>query len=247
MDAQYPYPFFSQIHPDGSGWNDCFGGSFGAYGLAARLFAAGASAETILNTISLATRGIPDAPDNPDTTLAQASACLQRYGLPAQVTTDWQTTLNAPWAILLVDGIEITRADGTKPYPASWFGGATGPDHFVLWGPSFAGNYDWVMNPLDPTGKWARYEVGILQGAFNCAFPLPAVPAAYIVSVKTAGTLKQQANKTSHGALGPDLQPVKLAVGQVVNLTGRMAGGYSELRLPDFPVHGWYPSTYLNL
>lgn len=177
MSQGYPYKFLSQIHADQSGWDDCFQASLGAYLVAAGKIGGGIAPEVILNEVSLASRGSPDQPGNPDTTLSEADLALAHYDLPVRLTTDWLAALNAPWAILLVDGVAITKADGTKPYPASYFGNASGPDHFIVSGPPFQGAFDWCMNPLDPAGAWAHYNLDSLRGAFNCAYLLPPIPA----------------------------------------------------------------------
>lgn len=182
----YPYPFVSQMPPEhsGSGWNDCAEASLGAYLLARGKMAPGTNTEAILQELSQVMRGGADLPSNGYTTLEQLAAGLQHYGLPAQLSYDYQVAMNAPWAICLVDGTAITRADGSKPYPASWFGGHIGPDHFVVWGPPFAGGANWIMNPLDPAGVWAQYDLASLQSAFSCAYLLPAIAAPKPVPAK---------------------------------------------------------------
>lgn len=176
----YPYPFQTQIHPEnGSGQDDCYQASLAGY-LKAKGLLAGLSDDQVLNELSLATRGTPDSPDNPYTSLNQADAGLQHYGLPVTLSYDWADAVAAPWSVCLVDGTVIRRADGTAPYPASWFDGATGPDHFILWGPPFQGAYNWCMNPLDPSGTWAQYDLATLRQAFSCAYLLPSLEARQV-------------------------------------------------------------------
>jgi hypothetical protein len=65
-------------------------------------------------------------------------------------------------------------------------------------------------------------------------------------AVAIAGALKTEPNDTSRAAIDPRRRPVHLAVGEVVNPTGAARSGYTELRLPHSPVHGWYPTQYLK-
>lgn len=175
----YPWPFLSQIHPEnGSGENDCFESCLGSLLIAFGKFKPDTPQATILNAISLATRGTPDTPGNPDTNLNQASTGLLHYRMAVTLVTDWIKAIAAPWAIMLVDGTAITKADGTKPYPPSWFNYNVGPDHFILSGPPFEGTFNWFMNPLDPNGRWEKYKLSSVQAAFNCAYTFPSLYGA---------------------------------------------------------------------
>jgi len=71
-------------------------------------------------------------------------------------------------------------------------------------------------------------------------------PAPLQLTVATPGALKTQPNRTSPAAVDPSRQPVDLAAGQAVTPTGNEQDGYTELRLPNSPVHGWYPTSYLK-
>jgi len=76
----------------------------------------------------------------------------------------------------------------------------------------------------------------------------PPPPAVTTVSVP--GALKQEPNNTSPAAIGPDRQPVHLAVGQVVTFTSDpdfpfdkgdvTTPHYAHVSLSNSPVHGWY-------
>lgn len=243
----YPYPFVSQLHPNESGENDCWEASLGAYLLAAGKLAAGIADLEVLNAVSLASRGSPDQPGNPDTTLSQADQGLAHYGLPVNLSYDWMAALNAPWAILLVDGVAITKADGSKPYPASWFSGASGPDHFVLWGPPFADSYNWLMNPLDPAAAWAEYDLESVRAAFGCAYLLPALSAPPMplrprwAAVRAFGLL----SRPEHGSTALAVVPNG---GTGIDWGGRRtdAAGTVWARLQWRNVRGWAPTSYVQ-
>lgn len=243
----YPYPFSTQLHPDGTGWNDCYGSSLEAYLRAYGKFPASMSDEDALNYISVATRGTPDSPNNPYTTLAQADLGLAHWGLPVTLSYDWTKALNAPWSICLVDGTAITKADGTKPYPASWFNYETGPDHFCLWGPGYQGRFDWLMNPLDPAMQWAEYDLGSLQRAFSCAYLLPDVPGPAAIKkvswmAKTKATLKPQPNHESTG-----ICPVPAGASGVTWNETKQVGADLWIRVAFRASYGWLIKNNLNI
>lgn len=200
----YPYPFQTQYDSAGSGRNDCFEASLGAYLRALGKIPASTSDADALNQISLACRGTPDQPGNPDTTLAQADIGLAHYGLPVELTYDYTKALNAPWSINLIDGTGVLLADGSRPYPVDFFGGSTGPNHFSTWGPGYQGSYGWIMNPLALVRAWAIYDLGSWQRSWTCAYLLgdiPAKPAPKPLhwTAKTKATLKPVANHSSTG------------------------------------------------
>lgn len=242
----YPWPFLSQLHLNGSGDNDCFQSSLGAYLEAAGKFPPGTPQTTILNAISLATRGTPDQPGNPDTTLSEADLGLQHYGLPANLSTDWLAALGAPFAILLVDGARITKADGSKPYPASWFGNVSGSDHFVLWGPPFNGAFNWLMNPLDPSGQWAQYDLDSVRSAFNCAYLLPAIPSAKPAPTPHWMALRKFDIKTTADHLSTGLAVVPRGGTGLDWGTRRTTGGEKWGRFQFRNVVGWAPVAYVQ-
>jgi hypothetical protein len=135
----------------------------------------------ILDRLSLATRGAPDVPVNPVTSWAQARKGVEAFGLPWEWTYSWAAAIVAPWAILLVDGVAMRKKDGGRPYPASWFGGEAGPDHFVVSEPLYQGSYDWLMNPLDrvspgPSTTWTRWPspLAMPRSCPPCATPARA-------------------------------------------------------------------------
>jgi hypothetical protein len=235
--STYPYPYLSQLE-DGSGRNNCFEAALGAYLLAAGKLTASLGQHAILNAVSEATRGTPDSPHNPETDLPEAAKGLEAYGLPADWTNSYDAAMAAPWAICLVDGVVITKADGTKPYPASWFGGMTGPDHFIVWGPQFDGAGNWFMNPLDPAGVWAQYDLVSIQAAWGGAYLLPAVTLRQYVTTQRVG-LKRAPSHTSPLAIGPDHQGVTLAAGAVVVPTGQTDGEWTRITVPGGPIWGW--------
>jgi hypothetical protein len=216
--------------------------------LAAGKIAVGTPDLAVLNAVSLASRGIPDQSGNPETTLSQADQGLAHYGFPVNLTYDWTAALNAPWSILLVDGVALTKADGSKPYPASWFGGASGPDHFVIWGPPFAGTYNWIMNPLDPAGAWAAYDLTSVRAAFGCAYLLPDLSGATVLTRPRWTALRRFDLKAraDHPSIGLAVVPNG---GTGLDWGGRLtdAAGTTWARLQWRNVVGWAPKEYIHL
>jgi hypothetical protein len=245
----YPWPWLSQLE-GGSGRNNCFEASFGAYLMAARLLDWELSQHALLNRVSVAARGAPDQVWNAETRWDQARAGVAAFGLPCVYTEDWAAVVAAAWSVVLVDGAVVTRRDGTAPYSADWFAGEAGPDHFVLWGPAFAGGYDWVMNPLDPAGGWARYELASLQAGFGGALILPPIadPAAGLyVPVARSGLLLQAPAEDARSAVGPDHRPVQLALGTQLRPAGQpWSGGYCRFLVRGSPAWGYYPVGWVK-
>jgi hypothetical protein len=200
-------------------------------------------AARLLDRVSQVARGTGDQVWNPVTTWDQARGAVAAFGLPSVYSEDWAAVLAAAWSVVLVDGAVLVRRDGTAPYPADWFAGESGPDHFVLWGPAFASGYDWVMNPLDPAGSWARYELASLQVGFGGALILPPIadPAGLYVPVARSGCLLQAPVEDARPAVGPDHKPVQLALGTQLRPAGQpWSGGYGRFLVRGSPAWGYY-------
>jgi hypothetical protein len=180
--------FVSQLHVDGSGWNDCFPASLDRYLREVGLLSLSSSSAAELLGVALATRGLPDARGNADVTLGQADVALGHYALPVEWTIDWARTWASSFAICLVNGMRLMPAQ----YPASWFGGADWPDHFILRLPN--GLYN---DPLNPNLRDCAYDESSVREFFGGAYLLPlALPtsAANLFTVIADCSLKPFAN-----------------------------------------------------
>jgi len=212
----------TQIHPvGGSGQADCFQASLARY-----LYEAGAVPSTrdpwdLINEICIVSRGVPDGPHNPDTTLSEADNTLVHYGLPDNWTASYQDALNAPWSICLVNGALLQPAQ----YPASWFGSANWPDHFILWLPALNGAANWFNDPLayDNGQQDCQYDPSSVATAFGGAYLLPTTghgeTAPTTAQVLQACALKVQ---PSHASIAIAAIP---AAGQVLDFGTRVPVG----------------------
>ncbi|HVA88612.1 MAG TPA: hypothetical protein VNL71_02105, partial [Chloroflexota bacterium] len=156
-----------------TGRNDCLEAALARYVFeATKLTTPWTSDDAAINLVSLAARGAADTPNNPDTTLPEAAAALAHWGLPVDWTTDFQTALNAPWALCLVDGTGLAPAQ----YPANWFPSAGQANHFLLWLPKWQGSTNWFNDPLAfANGQQdCQYDLNSMAGAFYGAYLLPS-------------------------------------------------------------------------
>lgn len=162
----------SQIHADGSGWNDCWEAALARYLRERDTPGIAGDGWTLINAISLAARGEPDTPDNLDTTLPECDQSLLDFDCAVNWTASYQAALSAPWAICLVDGRKLSPAQ----YPPSWFNAAPGANHFILWLPQLHGAANWFNDPLAYTNgqKDCQYDLGSVARAFSGAYLLPS-------------------------------------------------------------------------
>lgn len=77
-------------------------------------------------------------------------------------------------------------------------------------------------------------------------FAPKAVTHQYTIRPATAG-LKQTPSHTSPLAIGPNKMGVLLKVGQQVLPTGKTDHEWTEVRLPNSPVHGWLVTTDITV
>jgi hypothetical protein len=240
------YRHVSQLHPgpDGalSGWNDCWEACLARYLRERDPRVIDGDDWALIDALSRAARGTPDAPDNPETTLDEAAASLRAYGVAARWTASYQEALQAPWAICLVDGTALQPAQ----YPADWFGDAApGANHFILWLPFWQGSADWFNDPLAYANgqQDCRYDLGSMAAAFYGAYLLPGtghgegLPAHLWVTARCA--LKVLPNHTC-AALA------YLSAGTVVVAQAGRQGEWQRVRLPN-GMSGWVPWARLQV
>ncbi|MDB5077294.1 MAG: hypothetical protein JWO42_3473 [Chloroflexi bacterium] len=239
------YRHVSQLHPGPggtlSGWNDCWEACLARYLRERDPAVCKGDDWALIAAISQVARGRPDAPDNPDTTLVDASRSLAAYGVAATWTAGYQDALQAPWAICLVDGPVLSPAQ----YPADWFGrSAPGGNHFILWLPFWEGSADWFDDPLCfANGQHdCQYDLGSVAAAFQGAYLLPSTgngeisPAPLQVAARCG--LKVQPNHTC-------VALTQLAAGaRVVALSGA-TGAWQQVRTVA-GITGWVPRNRLR-
>lgn len=247
MTYSYDKAYVSQLHADGSGWADCFQASLGTYLKAVGKLPMDMADADVLNAVSIASRGTPDNPGQGYTTLNEAGIALQHYNIDFTLSYDWTKIIAAPWAILLIDGTAVRLADGGVPYPASFFGGETGPDHFVLSGVAYNGAYNFVANPLALSHGWAQYDLGSLQRATTCGYLLPDVPGkpapkALHWAAKTACKLKVLPNHTSTG-----ICPIPASASGVTWGETKVVGGETWIKCQFRDVLGWLLRSNLTI
>jgi hypothetical protein len=239
------YRHVSQLHPGPggtlSGWNDCWEACLARY-LRERDPAVCAGDDwALIAAIGQVARGMPDTPDNPDTTLADASRSLAAYAVAATWTASYQDALQAPWAICLVDGRLLSPAQ----YPRDWFGRAgPGANHFILWLPYCEGSANWFDDPLCFANgqRDCQYDLGSVAAAFQGAYLLPsagngeASPAPMRVTARCA--LKAQPNHICVALL-------QLAAGARVAALNSVVGGWQRVRTSE-GIIGWVPRDRLQ-
>lgn len=235
----------SQIHPDGSGWDDCWEAALARYGFEAGRFPAGTTDEQAINAVALAARGQPDTPANPDTTLPEAAASLAHYGLPVEWSADYRMALNAPWAICLVDGTKLEPAQ----YPSSWFGDPGQANHFILWLPNWGGAANWFNDPLayDNGQQDCPYDLGSVASAFYGAYLLPTTnngetPPQHWTALRQFGLLPRPV----HGSTALAVVPLG-GTGMLEQGTYTDSVGETWQRLQWRDRHGWAPRAYVQM
>lgn len=208
------YKHVSQIHSDGSGWNDCFEASLLRY-----LYENGHYAPTYnqliaLNEVAIAARGIPDGPGNPDTDFSEADQAFEHYGIPYVWTASFAQAQAAPWSLVYVNAIKLSP----NQYPPSWLGGQNTLDHFVLWLPNWKGSANWFNDPLAYANgeKDCQYTPASVADAFGGAYILPTTnhgeTPVVLSRVKQKCSLK---SAPSHASIGVATIP---ANGQFLDL-----------------------------
>lgn len=168
----------TQLHADGSGWNDCWEASQVRAMRELGLLSVDGDPMAQINEVSLAARGLPDRPLNQPTSLPQCSAGLDHYGIKYTWTESYTEALTAAMAICWVNGIVLRP----QQYPPSWFSGENFLDHFILWLPQWKGSSYWFNDPLASNYKDCEYDN--LAVAFGGAFILPAPTGAPSLAVK---------------------------------------------------------------
>ena len=163
----------SQIHPDGSGWADCFEASLERYLRERSILDPNGDPLAQLAAVAATVRGEPDTPGNPYTSLAECERGLVAYGLQALWSTSLADAAASPWAICLVDAYALSPAQ----YPSTWLGNwddGTG-DHFILWLPGTAYMFNDPLAYLNGQQDcW--YSPASVAAAFRGAYLLPGAP-----------------------------------------------------------------------
>ena len=223
--------FVSQLHGDGSGWNDCFEASLLRYLREVGTVDVAGDVATQLAAVAQLVRGVPDAPGNADTTLGEAEAALQHYGAWVSFVTDWSKVLASPFALCFVNGIELRPSQ----YPASWFDNANYDDHFILRLPNGAYN-----DPLVPSRQDVSYDEASVRGYFGGAYLLPWTGAKVAeqprFNVVQACALKVDPNHVCSAV-------ARLAAGAEVLGTGKRTPHWTEVQTPH--LRGWLPTSNL--
>jgi hypothetical protein len=214
------YHHVTQIHSDGSGWNDCAEASVARFLMECDLSrqpndqhwnivrAVLDPAQPLVGIWALIShlgelgRGEPDQPGQGYTTILGINAMLAAYGIAAQFTDGgvaaYALALAAPWSLCWVDGTVMAP----PTHPASYFGNEAGQgNHFMLWLPSYQGRDNVFNDPLsiDPDiYSDAAYTVASVSEAMYGCWVLPNTnhgedgPEQY--HVLAACALKQQPN-----------------------------------------------------
>lgn len=201
----------SQLHHDGSGWNDCWEASLTRYLRECGTLDPAGDPLAQIAEVAQVVRGYADAPGNAPTYIDQCAASLAHYGLPASWTDDYTTTQHAYWAICLVDAFQLSPAQ----YDSSWLGSYDSGegDHFILWLPQQGDQIDWFNDPLAYAYGEVdnQYDLRAVGAAFRGAYllpstehgeavftvtrlPGPAHVAHHDATVRQACALKSQAN-----------------------------------------------------
>lgn len=246
----------TQIHTDGSGWNDC-----GEASLARAIMEydpatpgrAGnqewqlprdihdpsnpATIWDLISRLSVLARGTPDSPSNGFTSADGIQRMLAAFGLhmPANYAdgpdAGWQATVDHPLALCWVDGVTLAPPS----FPASYFGGDWGYDHLILSLP-VEGLYNDPLTIWPDTRTDTRYTDAAVRAALGGAWILPApepvAPVQYHVIARCA--LKSRPNHL--GAPGNPTR-AELAAGAGVTLTGQRTPHWLEVRAGD--AAGW--------
>jgi hypothetical protein len=155
----------TQLHPDGSGWNDCWQCSLARYLYEAEIVPANKDYWTLIDEICYASRGYGDHPGNSYTTFDQAEASLSHYGIPIHYTYSYPEAANTFWSIVYVDGRHMVP----DTYPDSYFHiGAPDPEgnHFALWLPLWNGSGSWFNNPLSVDKQDHEQSIDVFYGAY---------------------------------------------------------------------------------
>lgn len=237
------YP--SQLHNDGSGWDDCFPDALQGYLRNAGKLSLSDDTLTQLATVAAVVRGTPDSPNNGPVDLPTADGALQHYGLPAKYTTSYQEMINSPWAICLVDGTKLQPAN----YPSSWFGDPGQANHFVLSLPAWKGNYNWFLDPLNPKRDYCQYDLLSVIAGFYGAYLLPSTgngetgPQTWM---NTRGAPFGLLAQPRHGSTALAIIP---AGGSGLVEPGYTSDGAgTNWRAGQWrDKHGWFPNQYVTL
>jgi hypothetical protein len=226
--------FVSQLHVDGSGWDDCFEACLVRYlREVGKLPLAGVIAAQLADA-ALITRGVPDARANLPTTFGQADRAFAHYGVSAVWHDDFASAMGSPFALCYVNGMRLAPSQ----YPASWLNNQDYNDHFILCLPSTQYN-----DPLVPSRCDVSYGYSSAPEWFGGAYCLPAAPAPAPVvlpryTVLQTCKLKRNPNHLE-GVVGP------LAQRAVVTATGGITPHWRQVQ--DGKLVGWVLQNNLAL
>jgi hypothetical protein len=182
----------TQLHADGSGWNDCGEASIARYLMECDLASfAGkpqwdlirrvhdprdpATIWDLVSQIGQIARGMPDQPGQPPTSVSGMEHALSAYSISWQWVEGpaaFDAAYSAYWSICWVDGTVLAPAS----FPASFFGGETGYDHLILWLPRYQGSPTWFNDPLTVTPDTrsdVQYDLDAVRQAMGGAWILP--------------------------------------------------------------------------
>jgi hypothetical protein len=225
--------FVSQLHVDGSGWDDCFEACLVRYlREVGKLPLAGVISEQLADA-ALITRAVPDAPGNLPTTFGQADRAFAHYGVAAVWRNDWASAVAAPMALCFVNGMRLTPSQ----YPASWLNNQDYNDHFILRLAFMQYN-----DPLVPARCDVPYDSLSESEWFGGAYCLPAAPVSVPVAPRYA-VLNPCSLKRNPNHLEGVVEP--LAKGAVVSATGRITPHWRQVQAGKLA--GWVLQDNLAL
>lgn len=213
----------TQIHSDGSGWNDCGEASLSRalleydattasrqsnneWDLVRRVHNPSdpATIWDLVSRLGEIARGMADTPGQGFTSSDGLWRILNAFGLGAASTfvdqedgssRAYTAAYNTAMSLCWVDGTVLSPAT----FPASYFGGDWGYDHLILWLPN-SGGVDNLFN--DPLTIWpdthtdVRYDLGAVRQAMGGVWLLPAPESVTPTTylVKRPCALKVQPN-----------------------------------------------------
>lgn len=257
----------SQIHKDGSGWNDC-----GEASLARALLEydpltplrkkdtqwdliraihdpkAPQGPLDLINELSIIARGHADQPTNGFTDGAGIQRILVAYGLDKGSgyydqqdgsSRAYKQAYQRPLSLCWVDGVRLAPAS----FPASFFGGDWGYDHLILWLP-YAGQDNLFNDPLTVTPDQqtdVQYDLAAVNAAMGGVWLLPTPEN---LAQPTYVTTKHVGLKPNPNHIGKATE--QIAAGQPVTKMGVTSGDFIKITSPTGNI-GWVASDAVGM